>query len=179
MSFRMPDPQELDAAFCDICEEVAFVLVDPAPPDAVIGEEGPYLHSEVELEGVVRGTVAIAGTRPGLREMAANLLGERESDSEADQQGVTFLKELVNITAGVFAGLVTEETGTCDFGVPDCKEMPEARWSELCGDDWSRCYSGMEGPLLWRCTLQDVGTGRIFHGTAVQGTAGPGERGLA
>ncbi len=163
MNFRTPANPELDDAFCDICEEVTFALLDPATAEELADLPGPHYRALVRLDGCVRGEVEVAGDLPGAVEMAGNLLPPAERPGGAEDNGIRFLEELANITAGVFAGLVTDAEGACDFSAPESAPISSGHWRRLCDDAWSRCYLGDEGALIWRCRLAEPATGRVFR----------------
>ena len=161
MDVHVPDYEERDQAFCDICEEVGFILLDPVDPPAVIDLSGPYHQATVQLSGAVQGSVLIAGPLAGLKDMVANVL---DVDDEDDPQpAIHFLSELANIAAGVFVGLVTDSTGICDYSIPAAREMAAADWQACCRDAGTRCYASDEGALIWRCLLQETATGRLLR----------------
>jgi len=150
------DQMELDAAFCRVCEEVVFALVDPVSLEDLVDEAGPYLAATVSVDGPITGSVSILTSLPTVQELASNLL----VDDADEGTGPALLRELANIAAGVLVGLLTDEQGLCSFGVPSDRVCDQGRWQQACAAEGSRGYRCDEGSLLWSWNLH-AATGRL------------------
>lgn len=145
------DAAAIDDAVCALCEDAAFLLLDPLPA-ADAPAEGPLLAATVAIAGALRGRVTLAAEQPLCRVVASDMLA-CDPDAVDDASAAATLAELANIAAGVLVGRRTDGHGVCEFAPPTRDTIDAAAWDALAVDPATRAFAADEGHLLLRFRL--------------------------
>jgi chemotaxis protein CheY-P-specific phosphatase CheC len=89
----------------------------------------------IPFYGSRQGTLLLAASRQLGAVLAGNILGTDPSDPEAQQKAMDALRELANITCGLWLRKTAEDSGgKCEMQVPECHDIstPE-EWQKLVG----------------------------------------------
>ena len=125
--------EKLSSTVFGVLERFTFMFAET--PEEEPGEwDGEYLHSAITFEGPEKGVISITAPSPLCKEIAANVLGELDSDDILQETAADAVKELLNIICGE---LVAELYGTkvvVNLSVPSFEITDKGKWQELAGD---------------------------------------------
>ncbi|MDA3962328.1 MAG: chemotaxis protein CheX [Planctomycetota bacterium] len=144
--------EEIDEAFCALCEETAFLLLDPScgptpPPDS------PALAATVAISGAMNGTITIAASLELCCTIASDMLAMDPAEIDHTTAAAA-LGELTNIAAGVLVGRRTDCHGVCEFSPPNGASLSEAEWEHLASNANTRGFCADEGGALLALSLE-------------------------
>jgi len=127
-------------ALTEALERMAYMVV--VPPEKELAAPDQSVLARMYFYGPISGMVEILAGSEFMQLLAANVMGIDPSESEAHEQGVDALKELVNTTCGVLLPmLATTPEEIFDVTVPEAETLHNA-------EAWHRYVKQYQAAIL-------------------------------
>ncbi len=117
-----------------ILERFAFMFAEV--PEGKMDEwRGEYFYSAITFDGPGKGSVSITAPAPLCKELAANVLGDLDSEGITAETAGDAVKELLNIICGEFVAELYGTKEVVNLSVPSLEITDRGKWCELSADD--------------------------------------------
>jgi CheY-specific phosphatase CheX len=138
----------------DVMEQMAFMFVSEAEPDAKPDEDASFVRVAMIFHGPLEGELTLIASERMCLELAANILGLEEDDPMVIDGAIDALKEILNVICGHLLTGIAGEGPAFDMAPPAAKRLSPEEWEALDLSEKTCFFSVEDHPMLMQLRLE-------------------------